>query len=197
MSMPPIHQRRWTVREVARLIDERQGYTPRYELVGGELLVTPAPTDRHQRVIIQLAFRLHEYLITHRLGEVVLGPVDLRLDTKTRFEPDLCVVPAPDGRYGITGAPITRPPLLICEALSPSARRHDRFTKRRAFQRARVPEYWVADYEARAFEVWKPDDERPALLDGSLTWRPGGCAAPFELDVTDFFASIADGAPLR
>jgi Uma2 family endonuclease len=195
--MPSIHPRRWRVSEVARLIDERQGYTPRYELVDGDLLVTPAPTDRHQRVILQLAFRLHAYLVAHRVGEVVLGPVDLRLDAGTMFEPDLCVVPAPDGRFGKTGAPISRPPLLICEALSTSSLQHDRFTKRRAFQRNRVPEYWVVDHAAHAFEVWHPDDERPALIDDRLTWRPGGCAAPFELDVTDFFASIADGAPLR
>lgn len=197
MSMPSIHPRRWKVSEVARLIDERPGYTPRYELVGGELLVTPAPSDRHQRVIIQLAFRLHAYLIAHRVGEVVLGPVDLRLGASTRFEPDLCVVPAPGGRFGKTGAPISRPPLLICEALSPSSLRHDRFTKRRAFQRERVPAYWVVDHEAQAFEVWHPDDERAALIDDRLTWRPNGCGTPFELDVKDFFASIADGAPLR
>ena len=197
MSMPSTQPHRWTVREVARLMDERPGYTPRYELVDGELLVTPAPTDRHQRVISQLAFRLHPYLTEQRVGEVLLGPVDLRLRPGTRFEPDLCVVPAPDGCFGKTGAPIARLPLLVCEALSPSSVRHDRFTKRRAFQRDRVPEYWVVDGGAEAFEVWHPDDERAALIDDRLTWRPDGCTTPFDLDVKAFFASIADGAPLR
>src|ERR1051326_2522807 len=47
MSMSAVTPRRWTRAEVDRLIDERPGYAPRYELVGGELLVTPAPSGRH------------------------------------------------------------------------------------------------------------------------------------------------------
>lgn len=196
MSMPSIQPHRWTDEEVAHLIDKRPGYTPRYELVDGELLVTSAPTRWHQRILIQLAFRLEPYLKNQGMGEVLFGPVDLRLRPGARFEPDLCVVPAPNGRFPKAADPIPRP-LLICEALSPSSVRHDRFTKRRAFQRDRVPEYWVMDGEAESFEVWHPDDECAALIDGRLVWRPEGCMAPFELDVKAFFASIADGAPRR
>jgi hypothetical protein len=43
-------------------MDERPGLTPRFELLNGELLVTPAPTWRHQRVILRLALGLHPYL---------------------------------------------------------------------------------------------------------------------------------------
>src|SRR5690242_9679968 len=44
MSMAMAQKRVWTIEEVERLIDEREGHTPRYELVDGELLVTPAPS---------------------------------------------------------------------------------------------------------------------------------------------------------
>lgn len=196
MSMPATQPRRWTEDEVARLIDERPGYTPRYELVDGELLVTSPPTRRHQRVLIELAFRLGPYLKDQALGEVLFGPVDLRLRPGTRFEPDLCVVPAPNGRFSAAVDPI-RQALLICEALSPSSLRHDRMTKRRAFQRDRVPDYWIVDGTAETFEVWHPDDERASLVTDRLTWRPGGSTTSFELDVKQFFASFADGAPLR
>jgi Uma2 family endonuclease len=54
MSMPAARKHRWTVEEVERLIDDREGYTPRYELVDGELLVTPSPSGRHQRIILRL-----------------------------------------------------------------------------------------------------------------------------------------------
>lgn len=196
MSMPSTHPHRWTVREVARLINERPGYTPRYELVDGELLVTSAPSNRHQRVLMELAFCLRGYLREQPVGEVLLGPVDLRLRRGTRFEPDLCVAPAPNGRLPKAADPIPRP-LLIGEAVSPSSGRHDRFTKRRAFQRDGVPDYWVLDGDAQSIEVWHPGDEQPALVHGRLTWNPEGCTAPFELDVGAFFAAIADGAPLR
>ncbi len=196
MSMPSTQPHRWTVHEVARLVDERPGYTPRYELVDGELLVTSAPSNRHQRVLTQLTFCLRDYLRQQPVGEVLMGPVDLRLRRGTRFEPDLCVVPAPNGRLGKASDPLLHP-LLICEALSPSSVRHDRFTKRQAFQRDGVPDYWVVDSAAETFEVWHPHDEVAELIDDRLTWLPAGCTAPFELDVKAFFASIADGAPLR
>jgi len=196
MSMPSTRPRRWTEEEVARLIDERPGYTPRYELVDGELLVTSPPTKRHQRALMQLAFRLGPYLSEQRIGEVLFGPVDFRLRPGTRFEPDLCVIPAPNGHLSAAVDPI-RHAMLICEALSPSSLRHDRFTKRRAFQRDRVPEYWIVDGTSETFAVWHPDGESARVIADRLTWRPEGCTAPFELDVKDLFASIADGAPLR
>lgn len=56
MLMPIAHRDRWTLADVDRLVDKREGLSPRYELVGGELLVTPAPTGRHQRIILRLAF---------------------------------------------------------------------------------------------------------------------------------------------
>src|SRR5262249_11546947 len=98
MSMPAIHPRRWSAAEVERLVDEREGLTPRYELVDGELLVTPAPSLRHQRIIFGLAFALREFLSRERLGEIRLGPKVLKLVLGERYEPDLFVVPAIDGR---------------------------------------------------------------------------------------------------
>ena len=193
MSMSSSLPHRWTDDEVARLIDKRPGYTPRYELVDGELLVTTTPTGRHQRILLELAVALHSYLHEYRVGEVLVGPVDLRLRQGTRFEPDLCVVPAPNGRLAKAVDPIP-PPLVICEVLSPDSLRHDRLTKRRAFQRDRIPDYWVVDGDAEAFEVWHPDDASAALVDDRLAWRPEGCTVPFELDVRAFFAGIADGA---
>ncbi len=113
MSMPSTQPRRWSEDDVARLIDARPGLTPRYELVDGELLVTSPPTNRHQRALLELAVGLRAYLMEQPVGEVFLGPVDLRLRPGTRFEPDLCVVPAPNRRLVNAADPIPRP-LLIC-----------------------------------------------------------------------------------
>jgi len=193
MSMPAVRQRVWSIDEVERLVDERVGLTPRYELVDGELLVTPAPSDRHQRIVAELFVLVREYVNWHRLGEARLGPGLARLTPQTRFEPDLFVVPAVDGRRPRADDVVT-PLLLVAEVLSPGSARHDRITKRRFFQRNGVPEYWVVDGEAEAFEIWRPADDRAALVDDRVVWHPDGAAVPFELDVRRFFAEVSDDA---
>ena len=193
MSMPAADQHRWTIEEVDRLAEERVESSPRYELVDGELLVTPAPNGRHQRIILELAVRLREYVRIHRLGELRLGPGEARLTRDSRFEPDIFLIPPTEGRMPRWADPVTRLALAI-EVLSPSSSRHDRITKRRFFQKHGVPEYWVVDGEAEAFEIWHPGDDRAALLDAQLAWQPSPDVAPFELGIKAFFASVADEA---
>ena len=195
MSMPAFRPGRWTLAEVRRLIETRQGFTPRYELVDGELLVTPSPTGRHQRIVFELARRIAAYVDGERLGELRLGPHEVWLepDSDQYVEPDLFVVPAVDGKRPPADARVTRL-LLAVEVLSAGSARHDRITKRALYQRSGVPEYWVVDGETEAFEVWRPGDERAALVDERLVWRPAGATTEFELDVRRFFDDVRDTA---
>lgn len=192
--MPALRQRSWTMPEVQRLIDERPGYTPRYELLDGELLMTPSPSYRHQRLIGNVYVLLREYVERQRLGEAVISPAQVRLTADSYLEPDVFIVPAVDGRRPPAVDPTTHL-LLAVELLSPSSIRHDRITKRRFFQRVHVPDYWIIDGEAELFEVWQPNDERPALIDSSFMWHPSGADEPLAVDVARFFAEAADGEP--
>ena len=195
MSMPALRRHRWSIDEVERLVDARHDLTPRYELVDGELLMTPAPSDRHQRIVAELVVLVRDYVTRRRIGEARLGPALARLTPDSRFEPDLFVVPNLDGRRPRADDSLTRV-ILVAEVLSAGSARHDRITKRRFFQRHGVPDYWVIDGDAEAFEIWHPSDERPALVDDRIVWLPEGADASFELDVPAFFAAIADDAPL-
>jgi Uma2 family endonuclease len=123
MSMPALRSHPWTIEEVERLIDEREGRTPRYELADGELLVSPSPTRRHQRIVARLLLRLAPYVDRWRLGEALPG-VAVRLVPKNYFEPDLCVIPAVGGKR--RGAEPVTSLLLAVEVLSPGSTRHDR-----------------------------------------------------------------------
>src|SRR4051794_22553473 len=87
MVMPALRRRVWTPDEIDRLVDEREDLTPRYELVDGELLVTAAPTDHHQRIVAELFAPLREYVNRERIGEVRLGPARARIAAGARFEP--------------------------------------------------------------------------------------------------------------
>ena len=85
--------------------------------------------------------------------------------------------------------------MLVCEVLSQGSLRQDRITKRRAFQGNRISEYWIVDGGTEAFEVWRPDDERPTITDHRLEWRPSAATEPFSLDVREFFSSLANAPP--
>ena len=60
MAMPRA-QRRWTAGEVRQLVADSPLQTPRYELVDGELLMTPSPYEPHQRAVVLLLRALDQY----------------------------------------------------------------------------------------------------------------------------------------
>ena len=190
MAMPAIRHRIWTPDEVDRLVDARKEKWPRYELVDGELLVTPAPTNRHQRIVFRLMVLLDAYVRANQLGEVRFGHA--RLAEDTRFEPDLFVVPSIDGKRPRADDLVVIDASLVVEVLSPSSLRHDRFTKRRFFQRRGVPTYWIVDPDGDSIEIWRPRDDRPEVSDERVVWQPEVAASPFELDLRLFFAEVAD-----
>ena len=179
-------RKRWTAEEVRALMDEARP-SPRYELIDGELLVTPSPSPLHQRAVQRLARRLEDYIDYHRLGEVLISPADLELEPESIVQPDVFVVP-PGSEPLLKSWRAVRSLLLAVEVLSPSSARYDRVKKRRFFQRVGTPEYWVVDVDARAVERWRPGDERAELLDERLEWHPVGAGEPFTLDLVAFFA---------
>lgn len=178
----------WTAERVRALPDDGR----RYECVDGELLVTPAPAWSHQRAIRVLTRLLCDYL-RGRDAEVIFAPADIVLDPRTLVEPDLFVVPLVEGRYAESWEDVGRL-LLAVEVLSPSSARADRVVKRRRYQRARFPEYWVVDVDARLVERSRPDDERPELLTESLSWQPDPGRPPLMIGLPAYFAEVI-GAP--
>jgi Uma2 family endonuclease len=179
---------RWSVQEVRQLIADNPLQTPRYELVDGELLVTPSPNWPHQRAVTVLLRELGQYLARNPVGSAGTSPFDVELEPNSLVQPDVFVIPAHESRRLLTEMP-ARELLLAAEVLSPSSGRHDRVKKRPHYQR-HVPEYWIVDLEARLFERWRPEDDRPEIVVETLTWQPAGVAEPFSLDLQTYFAEI-------
>jgi Uma2 family endonuclease len=184
MAMPAT-ERRWTAREVRQLIADSPLQSPRYELVDGELLVTPSPNSPHQRAVLALAAALREYLKRHPVGEVYISPFDVELEPGLIVQPDVFVVPLHEARRLVTELP-ARELIVAAEVLSPSSARHDRVTKRPRYQR-HVPETWIIDLDARLFERWKPNDERPIILVDELVWDAPHAPEPFRLELPNYF----------
>jgi len=170
---------------VRALPDDRK----RYEVIDGGLLVTPSPTGLHQRAVSRLIVLLDPYVNACGLGTVLASPADIELDREGYVQPDVFVTGLLGGREAVawnSGAPY----LLFVEVLSPSTARSDRIIKRRRFQRAGIPEYWIIDLDARSIERWRPSDERPEILTEAIAWQPDPRHPPLTIELPAYFAKV-------
>ena len=188
MAMPSMERRRWTAREVRQLIADNPLPTPRYELVDGELLVTPSPIPVHQRAVMFLWKALDEYAQRDSLGDAYVSPSDVELEPGTIVQPDVFVVSAREAERIMREWP-ARELLVAAEVLSASSGHGDKVRKRPLYGR-HVPEYWIVDLDARIIERWEMRAEHPDVLASMLEWHPRGAAEPFRLDLPTYFATI-------
>jgi Uma2 family endonuclease len=176
----------WTPDEVRALPDDGR----RYEVVAGELLVTPAPRFAHQEAVYGLLRRLRAYCARARVGHAAFSPADLTPEPGALVQPDVFVVALVAGKRPRDWEDVERI-LLAVEILSPATARADRTVKRRLYQRAGI-EYWIVDLEARLVECWRPGEERPEILTTGLTWRPDPATPALRIDLEEFFRRVLD-----
>jgi Uma2 family endonuclease len=181
---PDPSRRDWTVVELRAIPDDGS----RYEVVDGELLVTPAPSWMHQEAIGVLYLHLAPYAIAIGL-RCILAPAEVAFSTRRSVEPDLFVIPVRDGRPAATYSDVGQL-LLAVEVVSPGSARADRYLKRRLYQSEAVAEYWVIDAEHRFVERWRPGDEEPEVRTDALIWAPREGAEPLVIDLRRYFARV-------
>lgn len=186
----PQKPQRWTYAEFARLPSDDGS---RYEVMFGELLVTPAPGRRHQRVVTDLVTILNTHVREHDLGEVFAAPFDVLFGEGDYLEPDIVFV-AKDRLGLLTDRGVEGTPDLVIEVVSPATAARDRGPKRERYRLYGVPEYWIVDPDSRTIEVWRFDrgkGVKETLAAGdSLVWAPGPGPPPLTLPV----ASLITGA---
>jgi len=111
----------------------------RYELIDGELLVSPAPGFRHQKVVAKLIVALDT--VCPKGMHVLSAPFGVRTSMHTELQPDVLVTRDED----VTEKYLPVAPLLAVEVLSPSTARSDLLKKKSAYEQMGVPSYWVVD----------------------------------------------------
>jgi Uma2 family endonuclease len=124
----------------------------RYELVDGELYMTPAPSPFHQTVSRRLQHALMTQLEDRGIGLVFNAPVDVILSDTTVVQPDLAIVKSAR-KHIISNRGIEGPPDVVVEILSPASQGSDLHLKRSAYARFGVPEYWIVDPKHGFVEV--------------------------------------------
>ncbi|MGI8644348.1 MAG: Uma2 family endonuclease [Thermomicrobiales bacterium] len=161
----------------------------RYEIIDGELYVSPAPTPKHQELSQRLSLLIGNHVNNHRLGKLYTAPLDVRLGDHDIVEPDLLFISRE--RMDIIGATtINGAPDLVIEVLSPSTRSRDETLKADLYARSGVREYWLVDPMARTLVIRVLEDGR---------WIPAGPAdqpesrvlAGLIIDLNTLFADVS------
>jgi len=183
MAMPATI-RRWTKELVQSLPDDGN----RYELVAGELLVTPAPTAWHQGVHWRLTPALADYLRPLGLVETMrVTAADISWTPDDLVQPDIFVVAPEDLSLDWKTYRHLR---LVVEVLSHSSRRGDRVMKRKLYLQHGVETYWVVDPDRHEVDVWRPGDAESTTVVDTLTWRVTPEAPELRIELTEIFRPL-------
>ncbi len=164
----------WTYDDLFDLPDDGN----RYEILHGELLVTPPPAFGHERVGTKLLVELIRWCEAHT-DWTVLPRGGVYVSQTNWFEPDVVVYPASgDGVTDWRALPV---PVLVVEVLSPSTRKRDRHRKRPVYLAHGVPEVWTLDPTTLEIERWTTASEFPEPMGDPIRWVPRPDVPPFEL----------------
>lgn len=147
----------------------------RYEVLAGELYITPPPSIRHQVAIGKLLIAMYRWADEeHGLGLLFPGPLDVLFAEGDFIEPDGIFVRRNRVEiikdHGIEGVPD-----LIIECVAPDTAERDRGLKRERYAFFGVPEYWVFDAEERVLEIHRnngTDFGVPEVVRDRWTWQP-------------------------
>lgn len=124
-----------------------------YQIVEGELFMTPAPFTKHQVVSSNIFRILDEHVRNHDLGKVFYAPVDFVLSDINIVQPDLFFIKKE--RLSIIGEKnIQSSPDMIVEILSSHSEKLDRVHKKSLYEKFGVKEYWLVDTKAETVEIF-------------------------------------------
>jgi len=147
-------ERKYSAQEFERLPEG----PPYYQLVKGELIMSPSPALEHQRTSKRLFHMLYILIEIPKKGEVFYSPADVYLDEKNVFQPDIVVL-LKEGKAKVEEKGIFGPPDAVVEILSPSTAYYDLIVKKEVYERVGVKEYWLLDPNRKTFEIYKNTEE--------------------------------------
>ena len=147
----------WTIEDYLMLGEMN---TP-CQLIKGELIMSPSPTPYHQTILSNL----NDILKTEAKktgGIVFFAPMDLYIDNKNVFQPDLIYI-SKENKSIITHRAIEGVPDLVVEIISPSNIFSDRNTKKKVYQKIGIQEYWIVDPANQTLEIYLSNQADPEV----------------------------------
>ncbi len=131
----------------------------RYELLNGDLFLSPSPSELHQYLLSVLHLRIGSFARDRNLGKVYFSPFDVVLSDTDVVQPDLLFISS-DRIEIITANNVQGAPDLVVEILSPGTADRDRTLKLDLYAKHGVKEYWIVDPDARTIMVLLQGENR-------------------------------------
>ncbi|MCX8009543.1 MAG: Uma2 family endonuclease [Ignavibacteria bacterium] len=125
-----------------------------FQLIDGELIITPAPIPYHQQLCKKIFIELSKYVEREKIGELLFSPIDVFLSESETYQPDIIFIS--NDRLNIIGEKkIEGAPDLIVEILSEATAYYDLKHKKRIYESSGVKEYWIVDPIEKSIEVYE------------------------------------------
>ncbi len=151
--------RRLTVEDYRRLPEDDW----RYQLIDGEIVMSPSPNFFHQTILSNLFQVLSSHVRQRELGKVRFAPLDFYLDDNNVYQPDILFISGARESIiqedGLHGAPD-----FVVEVLSPRTARHDLNAKRAGYARSGVRELWLVYPKAKRVDVFHLQEKAEAPI---------------------------------
>ena len=125
----------------------------RYELIEGELYITPSPITNHQRISGRIDFELRKFVLDNDYGEVFDAPYDVYFDDENVVQPDILFISK--DRLNIIGDKnLQGAPDLVIEILSENDAYRDLIQKKKLYARFGVKEYWIVVLGEKTIDIY-------------------------------------------
>lgn len=125
----------------------------RYEIIEGELFVTPSPFPDHQYPTGELFAILRQFVREHQLGNIWFAPFDVLISENTIVQPDVCFIRTENAPAEWV-IPYRGVPDLVIEVLSDSTYKIDEQIKFKSYEKAGVQEYWLVSPRTKSVRIW-------------------------------------------
>ena len=118
------------------------------QLINNNLVMSPAPIDIHQAILLKISHRIYSHLDQHPIGEIRIAPYDVYFSKRNIFQPDLIFI-ANSNLHLIESKGLVGVPDLVIEVLSPGTAHKDEGEKKDIYEQYGVQEYYIIHPETK------------------------------------------------
>ena len=135
-----------------------------YQLINGELIMSPAPNLYHQKILNNILILLNNFNSKINFGDIYPSPVDVYFEEYETYQPDIVFVSKERSQI-LKETKIEGAPDLVIEILSESSAYYDLKHKKNIYEKYGVKEYWIVDPIDKSVEIYENKKEKFDLIE--------------------------------